>query len=81
MSEQDACRKVAGEEFRNECGACNPANCPLLSQHSYCGCRECEDIWDIMAGDHTCGARIIWLLEANKNRIKKDVCLQISIEE
>jgi len=63
FSEQGACAKVAGDEFPVECGVCNPDSCnqPPPPTTGKCGCLECEDVWNTMAGDYSCGGRIEWL--------------------
>jgi hypothetical protein len=67
-TEQDACSRVAGIEFPDICGPCDPASCGAATSSdkdaTYCGCPECtKDIWDLDAEDYSCGARITWLLE------------------
>ena len=67
FSERDACAKVAGDEFPVECGVCDPDSCNQQPPTSTpptarkCGCPECEDIWNTMAGGYACGMRIEWL--------------------
>jgi len=71
-SEQLACQTVAGVEFPIECGVCDPFICnpppppsssppPPPPSTGKCGCPECDDIWNTMAGDYSCGVRIEWL--------------------
>jgi len=59
-SENAACAQVSGVEFPNECGECvhNVITCgkPAGSQ--------CEAALDKFAGDHTCRARISWVVYA-----------------
>lgn len=67
FSERDACARVAGAEFPEACGICDPDNCieepfpPPPPSRTRCGCPECEQIWYMMAGEYTCGERIEWL--------------------
>jgi hypothetical protein len=74
FSEVDACKRVAGVEFPDECAPCDPDRCgptssptatPTKPPQQYCGCPLCtDDVWSTMAGAHTCGARIEWLQSA-----------------
>jgi len=70
FSERDACSKIGGVEFPVECGVCDPDSCnspplppppPPPPSTGKCGCPECEDVWNTMAGDFSCGVRIEWL--------------------
>jgi hypothetical protein len=48
---------------------------------SPCGCKTCTDeILNIMAGDHSCGARINWLQSA-LSKSEEEACIQISGDE
>jgi len=89
-SERDACAQVAGEEYPNECGVCDPDSCnppappterPQSSPIGRCGCSECdEDAWNAMAGDSSCGSRIEWL-QSELLYEERDACSQVSSEE
>jgi hypothetical protein len=80
-TEQDACRRVAGIEFPDICGPCDPASCGAAKARdqgtTYCGCAECtEDTWALDADDYSCGARITWLLEneSTTHPTEEDAC-------
>jgi hypothetical protein len=68
LTEQDACRRVAGTKFPDIYGPRDPTSCGAatvrVEDTRYCGCPEfTEDIWALDAEDYSCGARITWLLE------------------
>jgi hypothetical protein len=82
-TERAACEIVAQVEFREECGACNPQECPLRTTPR-CGCQECEAVWDVRVDGHSCGARITWLqtsslLEARFT--EEEACLKVGVNE
>lgn len=68
FSERDACT-IAGTEFPEECGVCDPDVCnqepevpsPPPPSSGKCGCPECEDVWNVIAREYSCGVRIEWL--------------------
>jgi hypothetical protein len=81
-TEQAACRRVAGTEFPDICGPCDPASCVGAvtardQDTTYCGCAECtEETWALDADDYSCGARITWLLEneSTTHPTEEDAC-------
>jgi hypothetical protein len=81
-TEEDACRRVAGIEFPDICGPCNPASCVKNAKArdqdtTYCGCPECdEEAWALDADHFSCGARITWLLETESTTYptEQDAC-------
>ena len=88
-SEQDACTQVAGQEFPSICGpACDPTRCditpspvPAPTPTIKCGCTKCTDqIWNTLAGQYTCGARITYLIN-DKGYSEQDACTQIASQE
>ncbi|KAG7349166.1 glycosyl hydrolase family 81 protein [Nitzschia inconspicua] len=79
MSEKAACELVANVQFRGECGACNPNQCPLRDTPR-CGCQECETVWDVVAGGYSCGARITWLQTSSslaQPYTEEEACLEV----
>lgn len=53
----------------------------VIKAVNICGCGiECDDVWDTMAGDHPCGARIEWVL-ANALPAPADACALIAASE
>jgi hypothetical protein len=82
MIEQEACLEV-GIEFPTECGFCNPVQCTPRPQPR-CGCPGCDDDWDVVAGDHTCGARITWLQTTKlleQTLTEEEACMKVGKDE
>ena len=53
---------------------------------SKCGCPECEDVWNTMAGDYPCGSRIEWLQSGASNIVggpfdESTACFKVASEE
>lgn len=64
MSEEDACYKIAHDEFPDDCGKCDARHCNMAipEYHFHCGCTACTDsVWFRDAEGITCGKRIDWL--------------------
>ncbi|KAL3919105.1 MAG: hypothetical protein SGILL_003921 [Bacillariaceae sp.] len=83
MPEREACELVADVQFVDECGACNPNKCPIRSTPR-CGCEACEVVWDVVADEHTCGARITWLQTSKflEDLYSEDeACAKVGVEE
>uniref|UniRef100_A0A7S1YET3 BD-FAE-like domain-containing protein n=1 Tax=Grammatophora oceanica TaxID=210454 RepID=A0A7S1YET3_9STRA len=81
LSEEDACRRVAGDEFgigKGPCGpACDPDQCWAVEPTSPCGCESCtanvlSRMGTDMSGTFSCGARISWLMRNGKS--ERDAC-------
>jgi hypothetical protein len=88
-TEEDACRRVAGIEFPDICGPCDPASCvkavknAKVKDTTYCGCPECtNDILCRDAEDYSCVARVTWLLENESTTYpdEADACHQVALE-
>lgn len=46
-----------------------------------CGCETCTNkVWEKMAGDHTCGDRIEWLVNSAQSLLELDACRKVSDE-
>ena len=60
FEEHDACKRVAVNEFPDQCGSCACGQDKLEKKPDfYCGCKSCTpDVWATMTEDYTCGARI-----------------------
>ena len=58
----------------------SPSVSVSASTPSPCGCDECTDaVLNTMAGDYTCGARIIWLQTVGGgSKSEEEACIQIS---
>jgi hypothetical protein len=65
MPEEDACYRIAHDEFPDYCGACDPRHCGQVEDykdHYHCDCITCnDDSWTTEADGSTCGDRIEWL--------------------
>ena len=74
LSELDACNRVAGVEFSNECGLCNP---PLdCNRPDTCT----QDVLDTDAGGATCEDRMNFLINT-QGLSEVDACHQIASVE
>lgn len=82
-SERASCNIVAHVQFREECGACDPEECPQRAIPR-CGCSECEAVWDSVADGYSCGARITWLQTASTLGhlyTEDEACLEIGANQ
>lgn len=83
LNQEESCLRVAFEEFPVECGACDPSRC-IRRGTPRCGCEACEAVWDVLAGDYTCGSRITWLQTsklAGARLSEEGACTKVSREE
>lgn len=50
---------------------------------SYCGCPSCTPtIWNTLAGQYSCGARISWLMSGDEGSLSEyDACVRVAGEE
>mmetsp|Transcript_12371 Transcript_12371/g.26049 ORF Transcript_12371/g.26049 Transcript_12371/m.26049 type:complete len:476 (+) Transcript_12371:192-1619(+) len=50
---------------------------------SYCGCQSCTPtIWNTLAGQYSCGARISWLMSGDGGSLSEyDACIRVAGEE
>jgi hypothetical protein len=81
-SQESACRRIAGLEFPNQCGACDPRSCDD-KVYTGCGCESCtEEILQRQAGDFTCQERISWiqLNDVTVNNSEEAACRKVSNE-
>lgn len=83
-TEIDACRRVAVEEYPDECGACNPDSCQV---QSFCGVASCTmDVLKTQACDdtrngcHQCGERIRYLVDS-MGLTPIDACARVADEQ
>jgi hypothetical protein len=87
-TEEDACRRVAGIEFPDICGPCDPASCvkavkARVKETTYCGCPKCtNDVSCRDANDYSCVARITWLVDNKSTTFPSEVdaCRQVALE-
>ena len=77
LSEVEACRQVAGDEFPTQCGACNPPTDTALD----CGIPDActDEILDMDANGFTCRERIVFLIGTGLD--EADACRQIAGDE
>lgn len=81
---KEACAVVGGEEFPNECGACNSNTCePVTGADTKyrCGCSRCSDaVWNLGADGATCGERVDFLLNEQPDLYptELDACKQVA---
>lgn len=81
---QHACRVVGGQEFPDECGACNPDTCEPVhgpDTEYRCGCSRCSDaVWNLDAEGATCGARVNYLMQEHSDLYptELDACKQVA---
>lgn len=83
LSQEESCLHIASKEFPVECGACDPATCTRRGTPR-CGCEACEAVWNVLAGDYTCGSRITWLQTsklAGDLLSEEEACFRVSREE
>jgi len=87
--EEDACRIVAGIEFSEECGNCDPDNCQEFTEapseinttstvtlSPKCGCNDCEAASYRLAGDSTCGDHIDFLMQQGST--EEEACHRVA---
>jgi hypothetical protein len=82
-TEYEACLQVGTTEFPSDCGRCSPVQCTPRPEPR-CGCPGCDDIWDVAAGDHTCGARITWLQTSKmlqQTLTEEEACIKVGGDE
>lgn len=86
-NEPDACRRVAGVEFPDECAACDPDRCEL---QSICGAAnqdtctlevlEAEACDPAKGGCFSCAARIKYMIDF-QNYSNEDACESVAVDE
>lgn len=82
-NEESACRRIAGLEYSDICGACDPRTCDNKSSYTACGCQSCtKDILQRNAGEYTCLQRITWiqLNDVEVNGSEEEACKKVSNE-
>jgi hypothetical protein len=89
FSEEDACIQVAGVEYPNKCGVCNPQTCtadnpttapsPTAGNNNDpCGCSSCvNSVWNTFAGEYKCGDRIQYLQDS-LGYTEQDACSKVA---
>jgi hypothetical protein len=83
-SEIHACRIVAGTEYPDECGACDPDSCQVQSFCEVPTCTvevlETPACNDSMGGCHQCGERIRYLMDS-QGYTTADACERVSQQQ
>jgi len=80
-TEEDACRLVAGSQFRDTCGSkCNPDTC---REPVRCGCPNCNDAaLNVIADGFSCGERIEYVaVDVANYPTEVDACRQVAAIE
>jgi len=70
LSELNACNRIAGVEFPNECGTCNPFDC---NRPDTCT----DEVLDTDAGGFSCRDRMTFLIN-NESRTEVQACNQVA---
>jgi len=83
-SEFDACSQIAGEEYPDICGPCDPGSTgkdPIAVKHGLKNCQKpdtcTDDILNRVAEGATCKARMTWLMQV-QNSSELDACSQVA---
>jgi hypothetical protein len=87
-SKLEACHRIAGIEFPDLCGMCDPTLCDgkqinVSPRDSYCGCTQCNlHSWKLDSGDGlSCEAKITWTQMHNPlYSLEKDACKLIALQ-
>jgi hypothetical protein len=87
----NACYRVAKTEYPDICGNCNPDQqengneADILAEGPhYCGCDACDQaVWDTLAGEYDCGARINYLFDQLSDfyPTEQDACRRVASVE
>ena len=80
---------ISGKTSVHNCGCCEeesggkktPGYCQPASTPNYCACPTCtQDVWDSLADQFSCGARIEWL-QSSYGITEKEACMKVAGRE